>query len=71
MDISGWKILLLMAAQKLTFSDLAKRSGLSREGLNKVLGRGACAPATAGKIADGLGVPVEDVCSIGGCADVL
>ena len=71
MNIYGRKIVLLMAEQQLTFSGLAQRSGLSRAGLGKVLRRGECAPATAGKIAHGLGVSVEDVCSIGGCANGL
>ena len=72
MLISRRRIMLCMAERKLTFSDLAKRSGLSREGLNKALGRGVCAPATVGRIADGLGVSVEEICPAegGGIGDL-
>jgi len=61
MLLSTSRIRLEMGRQGLTYSDLAERGGLSRQGLYEVLRRGSCTPAMAGKLANGLGVPLEDI----------
>ena len=55
------KIVRLLAEQGLTKSELAARSGVSRQQISTIIGRGTCAPKTAGKLAAGLGVSVEEI----------
>ena len=44
-----------------SYTELARRMGCSVQNLSVILNRGSCRPATAGKIADALGVPLEEV----------
>lgn len=60
MKISKEKIELIMAMKELTVSAVAEACGISRQNLSTIRQRGTCTPATAGKIARGLGVnPAE------------
>ncbi|MFR3790353.1 MAG: hypothetical protein ACLTWO_00320 [Blautia massiliensis (ex Durand et al. 2017)] len=43
------------------YKELARRMGCSAQNLSVILTRGSCKPATAGKIAAALGVPVESI----------
>ena len=61
MDISMAKINLLRAEQGLTTTELAKRSGISRQNISTIVRRGTCNPLTAAKLAAGLGVPVAEI----------
>ena len=61
MDISTTKINLLRAERELTVTELAKRSGISRQNISTIVRRGTCNPQTAAKLAAGLGVPVADI----------
>lgn len=61
MNVCANRIRVEMARQRLTFSQVAERGGVSRQGLYLVLRRGSCSPVTAGRIADGLGIPVEQL----------
>ena len=64
MRISKEKIECIMAAKGLTAAEVAKRSGVSRQNFSTIKLRGTCEPATAGKIARGLGVNVSDVLEV-------
>lgn len=44
-----------------SYRQLAQRVGCSAQNLSVILNRGSCKPATAGKIAEALGVPVESI----------
>lgn len=44
-----------------SYRQLAMRVGCSAQNLSVILNRGSCKPATAGKIAAALGVPVESI----------
>lgn len=44
-----------------SYRQLALRVGCSAQNLSVILNRGSCKPATAGKIAAALGVPVESI----------
>lgn len=44
-----------------SYRQLAQRVGCSAQNLSVILNRGSCKPATAGKIAAALGVPVERI----------
>lgn len=44
-----------------SYRQLAQRVGCSAQNLSVILNRGSCKPATAGKIAAVLGVPVESI----------
>ena len=44
-----------------SYTELARRMGCSAQNLSVILNRGSCRPATAGKIAAALGVPLEEV----------
>ena len=51
----------LLAERGMTKSDLAKASGVSRQSLSTIIKRGSCEPRTAGKLAAGLGVSVQEI----------
>jgi DNA-binding Xre family transcriptional regulator len=55
------KIVRILAEKEMTKSELAARSGLSRQNISTIIGRGTCEPKTAGKLAAGLGVRVEEI----------
>lgn len=58
------RILLDVAIAKSgiqSYKQLAQRIGCSAQNLSVIIGRGTCKPATAGKIAQALGVPVENI----------
>ena len=44
-----------------SYRELARRMRCSAQNLSVILNRGSCKPATAGKIAQALGVPVESI----------
>ena len=55
------KIVRLLAEKGLTKCELAARSGVSRQQISTIIGRGTCSPKTAGKLAAGLGIPVGEI----------
>lgn len=61
MLINRTKILTLIAERKMTQSELALRCGISRQSINTIIRRGTCELRTAGKLADGLGIDVEEI----------
>ena len=61
MKIDTKKVVLILAEQGLTKTALAERSGMSRQNISTILWRGTCEPATAGKLAKGLGVSVAEI----------
>lgn len=61
MKLDTIKIVQLLAEQGLTKSELAIRSGVSRQQISTILGRGSCSPVTGGKLAAGLGVSVKEI----------
>ena len=61
MKIDSFKIKLLLAEQGITQAVLAERCGISRQNVSVMLGRGSCSIATAGKLAKGLGVEIQEI----------
>lgn len=61
MRLDAMKIIRLLAEQGLTKSELAARSGVSRQQISTIIARGTCAPKTAGKLAAGLGISVAEI----------
>ena len=61
MRISRDKIECFMAIKGLTAAETADKAGISRQNFSTIKLRGTCTPATAGKIASGLGVSVADI----------
>lgn len=61
MRIDTSKIELLIARQGITKATLSKKCGISRQSISTIIRRGTCEPKTAGKIAAGLGIPVEHI----------
>lgn len=61
MMIDRRKIENILAEKGLTMSALASKSGISRQSISTIIRRSACTPATAGKLAKGLGASVEDI----------
>ena len=61
MTINTTKIETMLAEQGLTKAALAANCGISRQNVSTIIRRGTCEPKTAGKLAAGLGVPVEDI----------
>lgn len=62
MKVDTRKITVLMAEIGLTQKELATRAGICGQQVSAVIRRGGtCQPATAGKLAGGLGVPVAEI----------
>lgn len=61
MLINTTKIKIIMAQESMTLSQLALQSGITRQNISTILSRGSCTPLSVGKIARGLGVPVEEI----------
>lgn len=61
MTISTVRIETVLAERGMTKSALAENCGLSRQSISTILRRGYCEPKTAGKLAEGLGVPVSAI----------
>ena len=55
-----------MAEQGLTKKALSASCGISAQNISTVIRRGTCEPKTVGKLAAGLGVPVEALIKEGG-----
>lgn len=62
MEINSIRIEQLIAEQGLTKKALAEKCGVSRQNISAVVRRGTCEPRTAGKLASGLGVTIEEIC---------
>ena len=61
MRIDTNKVQILLAEQELSKADLAAKSGICRQNISIILGRGTCAPVTAGKIAKALDIPGAEI----------
>lgn len=61
MEISKKAIEMILADQQLDKSKLSEKIGCNRSWLSQVISRESCRPATAGRIARGLGVPVSEI----------
>lgn len=61
MYLSSFNIDLLMAEKRLSKSKYAELCNISPQNLSTILCRGSCQPATAKKLADGLGVSVSAI----------
>lgn len=61
MKLDVMRIVLILAERGMTKAELAARSGVSRQQISTIMGRGTCAPKTAGKLAAGLGIPVAEI----------
>ena len=61
MKISKEKIELILAKKNLKVVEAAKIMGMTRQNFSTIKNRGTCTPATAQKIANGLGVDVEEL----------
>ena len=61
MYIKKNSIELRLAEMGITKAELAERCGVSRQNISTIVRRGTCEPKTAGKLAEGLGVPVSEI----------
>lgn len=61
MEINKRRIKVLMAKQGLTTKALAERMDTQPNNLSTVLTRGTCRPETATRIANALGVQLEEI----------
>lgn len=61
MTINTQRIELLLAERGLTKADLAVRCGISRQSISTITTRGTASPRNVGRLAAGLGVPVEQI----------
>lgn len=61
MKLDVMKIVRILAEYGMTKTELAARSGVSRQQISTIMGRGTCTPKTAGKLAAGLGISVSDI----------
>lgn len=61
MRLDVMKIMRMLAELGMTKSELAQKSGVSRQQISTIVGRGSCSPKTAGKLAAGLGISVAEI----------
>ena len=61
MRIDVNKVKIILAEREMTRSALAALCGISRQNISTILTRGTCEPKTAGKLAKGLGIPVDEI----------
>ena len=61
MKLNITRIKIIMAEQGLTQKAAAARCGITAQKFGLILMRGTCEPRTAGKLARGLDIPVEDI----------
>lgn len=61
MKINTNRIRVILAEKELTTTAVAERSGVSRQNISTILGRGTCEPKTLGKLAKGLGVDPAEI----------
>ncbi|MBU5625689.1 helix-turn-helix transcriptional regulator [Oscillibacter sp. MSJ-2] len=61
MKVNTRKIDIILAERFMTKTELANLCGISTQVLYTVVRRGAAEPRTVGKIAAGLGIPVDDI----------
>lgn len=61
MIINTQRIETMLAERGLTKAAYAANSGISRQNISTIIRRGTCEPKTAGKLAAGLGVSVEEI----------
>lgn len=61
MKIRSMKIEMLLASNGMTKAELAEKCGVARQNISTIVRRGTCEPRTAGKLAMGLGVAIEDI----------
>lgn len=61
MTINAAKIEIMLAERGLTKTAYAATCGISRQNVSTIIRRGTAEPKTVGKLADGLGVPVEEI----------
>lgn len=66
MTINAQRAETKLAELGWTKKQLASVCGISAQNISTVLRRGTCTPKTAGKLAQGLGVPVSDIIKEGG-----
>lgn len=59
--INTFKLESLLAEHGLTKTALADACGICRQSLSVIMRRKTCEPKTAGKLAAGLGVSVEEI----------
>ena len=61
MEISIQRIERVLAEKGMSKKELALRCGVSRQNISVITRRGSCEPKTAGRLAAGLGVSVNDI----------
>ena len=61
MKINTVIVTRMLAEKGMTNTNLAENSGICRQNISIIMGRGTCTPKTAGKIAKGLGVSVSEI----------
>lgn len=64
MNINRARIETMLAKRGMTQAALASICGLSRQSVSTILTRGTCAPKSAGKLANALGVTVESLLEV-------
>lgn len=61
MKVNKNKLEIEMARSKLNLTDLAEKTNMPLSSVSNLLRRGACKPATLGKVADALNVDVTEL----------
>lgn len=61
MLINSHEIGVILAKKRMNRTDLAALSGISKNNISVILKRGSCTERNVGRIAFGLGVPVEAI----------
>lgn len=52
----------ILASKEMTQNDLARLSSMAYQTVSSIMARGSCSIRSAGKLANALGVGVEEIC---------
>lgn len=55
------RIRIEMASKNLTIKAISEKSGIARQSISKIITRGTCNVANAGKIAEALDIDVSEI----------
>ena len=61
MKVNTQKIEMLLGKRNMTKAALSEKSGISRQSISTIIGRGTCLPVTAAKLASGLDVDIDEI----------
>ena len=64
MNVNARVANIILAKNEMTRTALAEKAGISRQAVSAILRRGTCSAINAGKLANALGIQVEELMEV-------